>query len=295
MVLDLLLERLPPSDVLVLAPPAGNRADWQDSLADAAAARDVQALVPDDVNEAAIVEAVASHRTELLLSVYYTQIFRTDLLQAINGPAINFHPSLLPRHRGNAPVIWAIVEGDSVTGLTVHHLDRGIDTGRVVRRHSMPIHPLDTGFELHSKMNRLVQGTAADLLRDYFSGEPVSPGEEQTGTASSHSRRDPQVNHLDWSLPAARLRNIVRALAPPLPGAFFRLGDRAIVLAEVEVVASSGQARASSMVELESDGTPVVWAADAPLRVVSFVDGAGIPRPGHELSTLGVVNGTVVS
>src|SRR5207244_1647397 len=100
-------------------------------------------------------------------------------------------------------------------------------------RRSLPIHPLDTGFELHRKMNRLVCATAADLLRQYFAGRPIAAGEAQTGQATGHSRRDPQVNHLDWSLPADRVRNIVRALAPPLPGAFVRFGEKAIVLAEV--------------------------------------------------------------
>lgn len=296
LVLDLLLERLPPLDVLVLAPPGAARPGWQESLSDAAHVRGVEALVPDDVNDRGIVDAIAAHGADLLLSVYYTQIFRTDLLDAVAGPALNFHPSLLPRHRGHAPVVWAIAEGDSVTGLSVHHLDRGIDTGPLVYRRSLPIHPLDTGFELHRKMNQLVRATAADLLRQYFAGSPIATGEDQTGPASSHSRRDPQLNHLDWSLPADRVRNIVRALAPPLPGAFVRFGETTIVLAEVEQVgASTDVSRATGMVEFDSDGTPVVWAGNGPVRLCAFVGSNGDVRPGRELAALGLATGSVLT
>jgi len=295
-VLELLLELLPPASILVIAPPDESKAGWQESLLEAARARGVESLAPVDVNERSVVDAVVAFDPGLLLSVYYTQIFRPELLSAVRGPCLNFHPSLLPRHRGHAPVIWAIVEGDAVTGLSVHHVDRGVDTGPLVYRRPLPIHPLDTGFDVHQKMNWLVRSTAAVLLRRLAAGAAVPVGEEQVGTASLHSRADPQVNHLDWSLPAARIRNIVRALAPPLPGAFVRFAELTIPLSSVEPAASpSGEIRPAGLVELEDDGTPVVWAADAPLRIRSFVDVEGRVRPGRELAQVGVGMGSLLT
>lgn len=278
LVLELLLEWLPPAAVLALAPPQSATSDWQMSLADAAERRGVVAMTPGDVNAADVVAAVAAHNADLLLSVYYTQLFREPLLAAVPGGCLNFHPSLLPLHRGHAPVIWAIVEGDDVTGLSVHHVDSGIDTGPIVYRRSIPIHPLDTGFQLHQKMNRLVAATAADLLRRYAAGSPIPAGEVQSGEATLHSRRDPQVNHVDWALPAERIRNVVRALAPPLPGAFARLGGRTIVIAEVEHAPSRGlRGGAPGMVEVGSDGVPVVATGDGAVRLLRYADADGTP------------------
>jgi methionyl-tRNA formyltransferase len=289
-VLDLLLERRPADAVLVLAPP-GTSAPWQESLAAAAASRGVRALTPDDVNAPSVEAAVREHSTRLLLSVYYTQIFRQHLIDAVvDGAAVNFHPSLLPRHRGHAPIIWSIVEGDSVTGLSLHRIDRGVDTGPLIFQRSLPIHPLDTGYTLHQKMNRLVAATAAELLRRWPRAADIPEGLPQVGRATVHRRDDPQVNHLDLTQPAERVRNVVRALAPPLPGAYVLVGGRPIVLTEVESAAPpSGVPRPPGMVERAADGQVVIWAGDAPLRVVRFLGADGTVRSGDELDASGGV------
>jgi methionyl-tRNA formyltransferase len=291
-VLDLLLEAVPAGAILAIAPPRGGAAGWQVSLADAAAARRVAFLEPLNINSDETIARVREHEPSLLLSVYYTQLFRDALLESIDGPILNFHPSLLPRHRGHAPIVWAVASGDAVTGLSVHHVDRGIDTGRLVYQLPLPIHPLDRGYDVHRKMEALVAATAADLIRRLAEGRGVPRGEEQTGEASSHSRRDPQLNHIDWHQGSERIRDIVRALAPPLPGAFVRHGDLEIVLVEVEHAPAPGPVRAPGMVDVDQRGRVFVWAADGPLRVVSaLVDGRIVD--GAFVRSLGVATGTL--
>jgi methionyl-tRNA formyltransferase len=279
-VLGLLLERLEPEDVLALAPPAA--ADWHVSLATAAQEAGVPCLAPEDVNDPGVVGRIEAHEPDLLLSIYYTQLFGPRLLEAVRGPALNFHPSLLPRHRGVAPLVWAIAEGDAVTGLTVHHVDAGIDTGRVVLRRPIPIHPDDTGYVLHRKLALLVRAAAAELLRALFAGEEIPAGVEQTGAASYHGRRDPQLNRLDWSAGAERIRNVVRALAPPLPGAYTERDGERLVLARVEHERGGGRALAPGMVEVRAGEAPLVWAGDGPLRLAAFVEGGEVVS-GEEL------------
>jgi methionyl-tRNA formyltransferase len=269
--------------VLAIAPQRS--ASWHASLAEAARRAGVACLTPDDVNDETVLARVAEHHPELLLSVYYTQLFAPRLLDAVDGPAVNFHPSLLPRHRGVAPIVWAIADGDRVTGLTAHYIDEGVDTGAVIVQRPLPIHAEDTGYRLHLKMARLVRATASALLRAFFAGEGLGSGIPQSGVATYHSRRDPQLNHLDWTSSRHRIRNIVRALAPPLPGAFTLLNDEALVIARVEFVPDeqAGRELRPGMVELASDGVPLVWAGDGALRLAAFVD-AGEIVPGHELA-----------
>src|SRR4051812_43702239 len=140
LVLDLLVETLAPENILVIAPPGGVHHGWQPSLAAAAAERGVPTVAPADVNDPETVERVRAHGAGLLLSIYYTQIFRGPLLEAVAGPSVNFHPSLLPLHRGVAPLIWSLIEGDTKTGVTAHHIDATIDTGAILLQRSLPIH-----------------------------------------------------------------------------------------------------------------------------------------------------------
>jgi methionyl-tRNA formyltransferase len=282
LVLDLLLEALSPADVLVVAPPGGVHHGWQPSLAAAAAESGVTAIAPADVNAPETVERVRAHGAGLLLSIYYTQIFRAELLDAVAGPAINFHPSLLPRHRGVAPLVWSLVEGDTATGVTAHHIDATIDTGAVLLQRPLPIHPADTGYDLHRKAARLVAAVAAELLREWLATGELPAGAPQTGTGSYHSLRDPQVNRLQFDQPAERVRNIVRALAPPLPGAWCEIGGRRLTFERVSHAAPQARSKPPGMLERLPDGGWAVWAQDGPLRIDAFNDG-GASRPSADL------------
>jgi methionyl-tRNA formyltransferase len=266
-VLELLLEALPPDHVLVVAPPDQQRAPWHASLSAAGRDRGVETFQPVDAGSDEAIARIVGHQGDLLLSVYFTQVFRRPLLDALRGPALNFHPSLLPRHRGVAPVVWAIVEGDDYTGVTVHHIDEGVDTGPIVCQSKMPIHPCDTGYRLHLKTARLVRSCAATLLRPFLHGVPIPGGHPQQGSATVH-RRAESVNHVCWEWPVERIRNVVRALAPPLDGAFVLSAGQQVTLSEVSVLpCPAGPTKPPGTVELGRDQRPVVWGVDGLVRI----------------------------
>jgi methionyl-tRNA formyltransferase len=268
-VLDLLLEWLEPEAILVFAPPEESIPSWQRSLAGHARNRGVESMQPANVNDSNTLARITEHRSSLLLSIYYTQLFSNELLEIVNGPSLNFHPSLLPRHRGVAPLIWAIAEGDKETGVSVHLIDEGIDTGDLVLQHSLPIHPDDTGFSLHQKAARLVRGAAAELIRRLAAGGGLPSATPQSGAASSHSYRDPRLNRIDWSSPRERVRNVIRALAPPLPGAYAVIGGEQLVLCHVEPLASPAtRSRPPGTLERGEGGQwAQVWCADGPMAI----------------------------
>lgn len=281
--LDLLLEVVSPGNLLVIAPPRDSPPCWQESLADAAVERGVALLTPADVNDSYIVAAVRDHRPALLLSVHYTQLFRAPLLAAIDGPAINLHPSLLPRHRGASPLTWAIAEGDRRTGLSVHYIDAGVDTGPIIRQYPIPIHPDDTGYMLHLKMARLAAAAVADLLRHGAAHGELPLGKPQAPGGSVHRKRDGTLNALDLAQPAERVRNVVRALAPPLPGAYVSIDGEPVTLVRVEPVPLPRGPRLAAGTVQVAGGDVLLWASDCPVRVTAWHDGSAT-LPGHLLA-----------
>jgi methionyl-tRNA formyltransferase len=265
LVLDLAVSLFGVEDVLAVAPAPGSGAAWHESLADRASAHGVQVFAPASINSTDAIERILRHRPELMLSVYYTQLFRRPLFEAVACPILNFHPSLLPRHRGTAPLIWAIVEGDDCTGVTVHHIDAGIDTGPIVLQRVLPIHPDDTGFELHQKAALLTRACAMELLRWLAVGGAIPQGRAQQGISTAHSSRDPQVNRVNWTDPTTRILNIVRALAPPLEGAHTFLADEQINLHRLTrptQTPTSSRGRPPGFVERGPGDAALVWTAD---------------------------------
>lgn len=297
LVLDLAAEILPAENILVVTPPGDQRRSWAPSLLEHAKTLGIRHIDPADVNAAATLDELVGHVPDLFLSVYYTQLLSAQTIDAFSCPIVNFHPALLPRRRGTAPLIWAIVEGDAETGLTVHHIDRGVDTGPVIAQYQMPIHPRDTGYRLHLKMARLVRAAAAELLRAWVAGASIPAGAPQTGTASQHSSRDPSVNHVDWEWDGERIRNVVRALAPPLPGAFARLEDgRDLVLVRVEPFgAGRERSHVPGMIELRRGDAPVVWAADGPVRIEEVLHDGRVLAGADITPALGLQEGQLLS
>jgi methionyl-tRNA formyltransferase len=112
---------------------------------------------------------------------------------------------------------------------------------------------------------------AARLLRGLLAGEGLPEPRDQIGDASYHSRRDPSVNHVNWALSREEVRNIVRALAPPLPGAYSFIGDHRVVFEQVSPVEAGTPARTPGMVEFRKpDGPAIIWATDGALAIDRF-------------------------
>ena len=138
---------------------------------------------------------------------------------------VNVHSSLLPQYRGIHPVSWALVDGASETGVTVHAIDDGVDTGAILRQRRVTIEDRD---DLHSLTQRL-DAVSAELMVSLFeeirSRGVLPPGCAQQGEPSFARRRRAEDGRVDWSRPARAVFNLVRALPPPLPAAFAERAD----------------------------------------------------------------------
>jgi methionyl-tRNA formyltransferase len=173
--------------------------------------------------EAALAELRAL-APELIVVAAYGQILRRPVLELPEYGVINVHASLLPRWRGAAPVLAAILAGDAQSGVSIMRIDEGLDTGPVLARRAIPIDAFVTGGEL----TRLIAEEGADLLGGTLPAwleEEITPEPQDETVATYAPRIEKDAGRLDWTLPAVELWRRVRAYNP-WPSAFTSLhGD----------------------------------------------------------------------
>jgi methionyl-tRNA formyltransferase len=202
---------------------------WFRSVAELAHAAGVRVVTPDDINADASVQEIAALRPDFLFSFYYRLMMKRAVLALPALGALNLHGSFLPRYRGRAPVNWVLVNGESETGITLHEMDEKPDHGAIVAQRRIAIERDDTALSLTRKL----AAEARLLLRDVYPRliDGTAPRRQQDHRASSYfGGRKPADGEIDWTLPAESIRNLVRAVTDPWPGAFTTIdGRRALV------------------------------------------------------------------
>jgi methionyl-tRNA formyltransferase len=213
---------------------ADNRpGDWTD-LARLAAAQGVPFLRQPFKKHAArrteFAAAVAGVRADLFVVNSYSMILDADWLTIPRFGVINVHGGLLPSYRGANVLNWVLVNGEAETGVTVHWMDKGIDTGDVLLQERLAIAEEDTALTLRGKLSEPVPRLLRESIAKIAEGSP--PRIPQNSEQARHwPRRRPGDGRFEWSWPADRIYNLVRALVAPWPGAFFKAsGCEAFVL-----------------------------------------------------------------
>jgi methionyl-tRNA formyltransferase len=152
---------------------------------------------------------------DVAVVVAYGRILTPRLLAAPRRGCINVHASLLPKYRGAAPIQWAVVEGEAVTGVCTMQMDEGLDTGDVLLRRELAIGPDETAGELSPRLAALGAALLVETL-DRLDGIAPTPQEHARATLAPLLQKQDGV--LDWSQAAQRLHDRVRGLNP-WPGA----------------------------------------------------------------------------
>ena len=168
---------------------------------------------------------IAACRPDFLFSFYYRLMLKAPLLALAARGALNMHGSLLPRYRGRAPVNWAIIHGETQTGATLHYMTEKPDDGDIVAQTAVPILPDDTAKEVFDKVTVAAELTLHGALPALFAGTAPRRAQDRA-QATYFGGRKPEDGVIDWSQPAVDIHNLVRAVAPPYPGARTRLRGR---------------------------------------------------------------------
>ena len=179
----------------------------------------------------------------------------------ING-TINIHPSLLPRYRGQHVINWAIVNGESETGISLHFMEETLDTGAIVIQKAVPIHFEDTAKDLHDRLYSEACSLLIKVIRDIEQGRSLEGKVQDSSVATFFKPRKPEDGHIDWDKSSFEIYNLIRALSKPWPGAFTYIHGHKVIIREAHIGPS----------QLESAHGKVINADDQYIAV-STIDG----------------------
>jgi methionyl-tRNA formyltransferase len=171
---------------------------------------------PERIKRPEVVAQLAELAAEAMVVVGYGQIIPQSIIDLPRYGILNVHASLLPKYRGAAPIQWAIVNGETTTGVTTMRIDAGLDTGEMLLRAETAIDPEETAIELGERLAAM----GANLLVETLARiETLVPQKQDASQATYAPILKKEDGLIDWSLPAAAIHNRVRGLLP-WPGAF---------------------------------------------------------------------------
>ena len=221
-------------------------AQWFARVADVAADLELPWTAPADANRPDVVATIAALAPDFIFSFYYRRMLKPPLLGLAPRGALNMHGSLLPRYRGRAPVNWAVLHGERHTGATLHYMADKPDAGDIVAQQAVPILPDDTAKDVFDKVTVAAEICLDAVLPALLMGTaPRRPSDIARG--SYFGGRRPEDGRIDWSQAAQTVHNLVRAVAPPYPGAFTTVAGHPARVLRTRVVAAAGAPAAPAL------------------------------------------------
>ncbi len=199
----------------------------------------IPVLQPARIKERQAIEEIHALEPDVIVVMAYGQILPRDVLNIPKIACLNLHASLLPRWRGAAPIQAAIAAGDRQTGITVMHMDEGLDTGDILLQRQIDIRPNDTGGSLHDRLAQIAPEALLHSLRFLVEGSPPRvPQDNSLATYAPKLKRED--GKIDWSEAAEIIERKIRAFNP-WPGAFMELNGRILKVFSAAVVDLTGE------------------------------------------------------
>jgi methionyl-tRNA formyltransferase len=213
----------------------------------------IPVIQPEKLKQPEALEQLQDWIPDLIVVAAFGQILRQNVLDLPNYGCLNIHASLLPRHRGAAPIQAAILAGDAETGITIMKMDAGLDTGPMLRQRAIPIDADETGGSLFEKLSKLGGELLLETIPDYISGK-LTPVPQPAAGATYFGMIKKEDGLLDFEKPAVELERRIRAFHP-WPGTFMFWNKSQLKIHKAHVAESGSMEPGKHVVK---DGLPAV-------------------------------------
>lgn len=222
---------------------------------------DIPVLQPDKIRTEEFLNGLLSYQPDLVVATAYGRILPPSLLDLAPMGCINVHGSLLPRHRGAAPIQWSVIRGDKEVGVTIIRMDEGMDTGDILLKASIPSAPEETAGTLSDKLAQLGNETLLKAIKGLKEGT-IAPTPQDHSQATEAPRLKKTDGLVDWTKDAGELECLIRGL-DPWPSAFCFLGDIRLRLFRPEIIYRETDAQPGSLLRADKRGLLIACGSDA--------------------------------
>jgi len=207
---------------------------WFGSVAKLCTENNIPYITPSSSELLGMIPKIQAIAPDYIFSFYYRFMIPEQILVCAKIAALNMHGSLLPKYRGRAPVNWAILHGETQTGATLHIMEAKPDAGDIVGQASVDIGPNDTATDVFGKVSKAAVNVIQQVLPSLIQGNvPRTPNELQKG--SYFGGRKPSDGQIHWNQTAKQVHDLVRAVAPPYPGAFTDHQGKVMIVARTSL------------------------------------------------------------
>lgn len=211
----------------------------------------IRVYQPERVREPECVEYLRQSAPDIIIVEAFGQIIPGEILKLPRYGCVNVHASLLPKYRGAAPIQWAIINGETVTGVTTMRMAEGIDTGDMILKEEVPIRASDTAGSLSAVLSEAGAKLCVKTMACIEAGTAVYTPQDDT-QASHTAKIRKELGNIDWTRDAKSIECLIRGLNP-WPSAYTRLGGRTFKIWKAKVVFGERTAAPGCIVKVERD------------------------------------------
>lgn len=221
-------------DLVVTHQDDPNENVWFGSVAKLCAEKNIPYITPNANELVDLIPRLQALAPDYIFSFYYRFMIPEQILKCAKITALNMHGSLLPKYRGRAPVNWAILHGETETGATLHVMEAKPDAGDIVGQAVVSIDPDETATDVFGKVSQAAVTVIEQVLPSLIQGSvPRKPNELLKG--SYFGGRKPADGQIHWNQTAKQVHDLVRAVAPPYPGAFADHDGKTMIIARTSL------------------------------------------------------------
>jgi methionyl-tRNA formyltransferase len=235
-----------------------------------------------NINSPEAMDWIRALAPDVILVIGWTQLLKDELLRMPKLACLGFHASLLPKYRGRAPINWALIYGEKVTGNSMITLEPEADTGDIVAQREIPITDEDDCNTLYQKVGQTEVEMLEAVLPQLRKG--IVPRTKQDNSiATVMPKRRPEDGIIDWNRSSRELYNWVRAVTEPYPGAFSFVNGEKVFVWKAQIANDAFEpSQGVGEVRMDREGWPVVSTTDGWLRLVSVQKEGGVKVSGQQ-------------
>ena len=216
---------------------------------------DIPVFQPKKVREPECIEELRKYNADVMVVVAFGQILPKEILEMTPYGCINVHASLLPKYRGAAPIQWAVINGEEVSGVTTMQMDEGLDTGDMIMKTEIVLDKQETGGSLFDKLSDAGAKLCVKTLKALE--DKTAVWEPQGETTTAYARMlDKNMGNINWKDSAIQIERLIRGLNP-WPSAYTDWDGKVMKIWEAEVAEVNSGAEPGTIVKVEKDGFSV--------------------------------------